>query len=73
MKTALRVVEVALVGALLAAFSVSLVQAKVEYTKKEGKPCTTCHVKANSKELNDVGKCYEKKKSLKECLPPEKK
>ncbi len=73
MRAALRVVQVALVAALLAAFSVSLMQAKVEYTKKEGKPCTSCHVKANSKELNDVGKCYEKKKSLKDCAPPEKK
>ncbi len=33
---------------------------KAEYTKKEKKPCTTCHVKVNSKELNEVGKCYEK-------------
>jgi hypothetical protein len=32
---------------------------KPEYMKKEGvKTCTTCHVKAGSKELNDMGKCY---------------
>ena len=32
---------------------------KAEYTKKEKKPCMTCHAKANSKELNEVGKCYK--------------
>lgn len=43
---------------------------KVEYTKKEKKACVYCHVKANSKELNDVGKCYEKNNhSLKGCEP----
>ena len=43
---------------------------KPEYTKKEKKGCTVCHVKANSKDLNDVGKCYEKKKSLQGCVTP---
>lgn len=32
--------------------------AKPEYTKKEKKGCTYCHVAANSKELNDAGKYY---------------
>lgn len=41
--------------------------AKPEYTKKEKKPCVTCHVSAKSKELNDTGKCYDKSKSLKDC------
>ena len=31
---------------------------KVEYTKKEKKSCTVCHVAANKKDLNEVGKCY---------------
>ncbi len=31
---------------------------KAEYTKKEGKGCTVCHVAAGKKDLNDVGKCY---------------
>lgn len=31
---------------------------KAEYTKKEKKACTYCHVAANSKELNDAGKYY---------------
>ena len=32
--------------------------AKPEYTKKEKKSCTYCHVSASSKELNDAGKYY---------------
>jgi len=36
-----------------------LATAKPEYTKKEGKACTFCHVKAGSKELNDAGKYYQ--------------
>ena len=42
----------------------SLSHAKMEYTKKEKKPCATCHVSANSKELNDTGKFYKEKKTL---------
>lgn len=38
--------------------------AKPEYTKKEKKPCATCHVTASSKELNDTGKYYKEKKTL---------
>jgi hypothetical protein len=38
--------------------------ATVEYSKKEKKPCTTCHVKAGSKDLNDAGKYYKQKKTL---------
>ena len=48
-------------------FSSSVSFAKPEYTKKEKKPCTACHVTAKCKELNDVGKCYEKSKSLADC------
>ncbi len=61
------IVRLTLTGLILAAFTATLLQAKPEYTKKEGKSCETCHTKAGAKELNDVGKCYEKKKSLKEC------
>ena len=35
-----------------------------EMGKKEGKPCTTCHVKGDMKKLNDVGKHYKEKKTL---------
>ena len=63
-----RIAKLAAVG-VIAMFSLAtLLQGKPEYTKKEGKGCMTCHVKAGSKELNDVGKCYEKAKSLKECV-----
>ena len=41
---------------------------KAEYTKKEGKGCTFCHVAAGKKDLNDVGKCYaEHNHSLEGC------
>lgn len=73
MKTLLIGLRALLTALLFVTFTVSLLHAKAEYTKKEGKPCTACHVKPGSKELNDVGKCYEKKKSLQECVPPEKK
>lgn len=39
----------------------------MEIAKKEKVACGTCHVKVGSKELNAVGKCYEKHKSLKTC------
>jgi len=72
-KTALHTLQVVLVGLVLAAFTASLMQAKPEYTKKEKTPCLTCHVKNGSKELNEVGKCYEKKKSLEGCKAPDQK
>lgn len=34
---------------------------------KEKAACTTCHVKLGQKELNTVGKCYQKTKDLKAC------
>ncbi|HUZ47761.1 MAG TPA: hypothetical protein VMW54_14080 [Terriglobia bacterium] len=39
----------------------------MDIAKKEKVACTTCHVKMGSKELNAVGKCYEKSKNLKKC------
>ena len=33
--------------------------AKPEYTKKEKKACTFCHVSAKSKDLNDTGQYYK--------------
>ena len=74
MKDALKKsLAVAFTGLILSGFSATLMLGKAEYTKKEGKPCMTCHVKAGSKELNDVGKCYAKDHSLKNCQVPEKK
>lgn len=74
MKSALkRSVAVAFTGLILTGFSATLMLGKAEYTKKEGKPCLTCHVKMGSKELNDVGKCYAKSHSLKDCQSTDKK
>ncbi len=73
MKATLRILQISLAGLMLAAFAASVMQGKPEYTKKEKTACTTCHTKPGSKELNDVGKCYEKKKSLAACKAPEKK
>jgi hypothetical protein len=42
---------------------------KPEYTKKEKKACTYCHVKAGSKDLNDAGKYYAKKHTLEGYTP----
>jgi hypothetical protein len=65
-----------ILGAVLtaAAFLVSssLMFAMPEMTKKEKKPCTTCHITAKSKELNDVGKHYKEKKTLEGAPTPKK-
>jgi hypothetical protein len=68
-----RLFSVMFSGVILFGFGATLLFGKVEYTKKEGKTCTVCHVKAGSKDLTDVGKCYAKEHSLKNCQVPEKK
>jgi len=73
MNGVLRAMQVVLGALLLAAFTAVVTHSKPEYTKKEKTACTTCHIKNGSKELNDVGKCYEKKKSLEACKAQEKK
>jgi len=62
------------VGLMMAAFvATSVVSfATPEFTKKEKKPCTTCHVTAKSKDLNSVGKYYKEKKSLEGAPAPQK-
>jgi hypothetical protein len=45
----------------------------MKIAKKEKVACTTCHVKMGQKDLNDVGKCYAKKKNLKVCESAAKK
>lgn len=52
-------------------FFIPWLQAKPDYSKKEGKACAYCHTQG--KELNDVGKCYEKSKKLDDCATPEPK
>jgi len=37
----------------------TLATGKAEYSKKEQKACTFCHVKAGSKDLNDAGRYYQ--------------
>ncbi len=54
-----------LLGGLVVPSTVSF--GKPEYAKKEKTGCVTCHVKAGSKDLNAIGKCYGEKKALAGC------
>ena len=69
----MKAIKVSLLLAVVAgwmAISSSLMLGKPEYTKTTKKACTYCHVKLGSKDLNDVGKCFEKNKhSLEGCEP----
>ncbi|MEP7363375.1 MAG: hypothetical protein ABI972_08980 [Acidobacteriota bacterium] len=38
-----------------------------DIAKKEKQKCVVCHVKMGKKDLNDIGKCYEAKKSMEAC------
>jgi len=59
-----------LVAAL--ALPVTLSLGTTDFAKKEKKSCTTCHVKVGTKDLNDVGKCYQTNNhSLEGCEPKE--
>ncbi len=58
----LLVPAVAVLVGLLATSAISM--ATQEFSKKEKKPCLTCHVKAGKKDLNEVGKYYKQHKSL---------
>jgi ferredoxin len=65
-----KVIKIAVFSVTLAvAVSLSSLSSfgNIEIAKKEKTACTTCHVKVGSQELNAVGKCYAKKKSLKAC------
>ncbi len=66
---------VAPVMVLAAGFMINttLSYGKSEYTKKEKKACSVCHVTGNMKQLTEVGKCYQKAKSLQGCESSEKK
>jgi hypothetical protein len=67
----MRLLKLFLLLILATLLSVSVLMGKAEYTRKEGKPCNYCHTKG--KELNEVGKCYEKAKNLADCKTPEPK
>jgi hypothetical protein len=69
MERIVRSLLLGLVGFIIAIGASTVVNSKPEYTKKEKTPCTTCHIKAGSKDLNDVGKCYAEKHTLKDCQP----
>ena len=70
----MRLLRVLIALAMFCGCLLTLATAKQEYAKKEGKPCTFCHVKLGSKELNDAGKYYkEHDHSLKGYKAPEKK
>jgi hypothetical protein len=55
----MRLLKVLIAISVSCGFLLTLATAKPEYAKKEGKPCTFCHVKMGSKELNDAGKYYK--------------
>jgi len=72
----MRVLKLAIPSAILmAGFLVctTATYGKPEYSKKEGKTCTYCHVKAGAKDLNDTGNCYKTNgHSLAKCAEPKK-
>ncbi len=70
----MRLLKVLFAVAILSGSLLTLANAKPEYAKKEGKPCTFCHVKMGSKDLNDAGKYYkEHNHSLEGYKPAESK
>jgi len=73
-RTFMRLFKVLIAISISCGFLLTLATAKPEYAKKEGKPCTFCHVKLGSKELNDAGKYYkDHNHSLEGYKAPEKK
>ncbi len=62
----LKSISYLITGLMLFGLSVSSF-ATVEISKKEKQKCVVCHVKMGKKDLNDVGKCYEAKKSMAAC------
>lgn len=64
MKKVVRLVFPAAAFAAVLMLAGGAAYATKEMQKKEKKPCTTCHAKAGSKDLNDVGKYYKEKKTL---------
>lgn len=68
-----RMVKIGVAIVIMSVWGISFSHAKPEYSKKESKTCTYCHVKMGQKELNDTGKCYAKNgRSLQGCKAPAK-
>lgn len=55
----MKLLKILIASAIISGTLFTLAAAKMEYSKKEGKKCTSCHVKMGSKELNDAGKYYK--------------
>jgi len=64
MKRVVRLVFPAAAFAAVLMLAGGAAYATKDFSKKEKKPCLTCHVKAGAKDLNDVGKYYKEKKTL---------
>ena len=56
----------AILGAVGLLFS-PFARGKVEYATKEKQDCVYCHTAFGKPDLNDIGKCYKEKRSLKDC------
>ncbi|MGO8733049.1 MAG: hypothetical protein ACLQVM_09670 [Terriglobia bacterium] len=70
----MKTIRLLLLLTLAAFIAVSMGMSKVEYSKKEGKPCTFCHPPGKFKDLTDAGKYYkEHNHSLKDYKADEKK
>lgn len=61
----MKLIKVSALAVALALTMATLGGAKMEYSKRESKACTYCHTKAGSKDLNDAGKYYKEKGTLK--------
>jgi len=55
----MNLLKVLIATSVFCACLLTLATAKPEYSKKEGKGCTFCHVKAGSKDLNAAGNYYQ--------------
>jgi len=55
----MKVLRVSLALIVFGGVALTLVNAKAEYGKKEGKACTYCHPAGKFKELTDAGKYYK--------------
>ncbi|HXX23756.1 MAG TPA: hypothetical protein VEO19_11450 [Terriglobia bacterium] len=75
----MRLLKVLIALSVFCGCLLTLATAKPEYAKKEGKACTFCHAKVESKDamagnLTDAGKYYkDHNHSLEGYKPPEKK
>jgi anaerobic selenocysteine-containing dehydrogenase len=58
-RSKMKIVRALFVAAIAGGFFLAVAQAKPEYTQKEKKACTYCHVKMGSKDLNKAGEYYK--------------